>query len=162
MGNQVYTVVVLVLLLLGTLYYFFGGNKAPEKKKLRDACFNTVLKIRKPVRGYYLGYDNKTVHLSKKPKTIELVPCNQGVKIKVADQYVTMCGYDSVYNTEYPVSLAKVNKPLFNSFKMKKTKKNHITFQTHNGYYLGFSFEKNTLIFSKDKTKRFLFRVRYL
>jgi hypothetical protein len=160
MGNQVYIVVVLVVIL--ALFYYFFTDRSVKKKKVHDPFYNVVLKIRKPIKGYYLGYDDKTVHLSKKPKIVQLIPCHQGVKIKVCDQYITLCGYDSVYNTEYPVSLSKINKPLFNSFKMKRAKKKYITFQTQNGYYLGFSFEKNTLVFSKDKTKRFLFRVRYL
>lgn len=157
MEKLIYVIIVAAIIII--LLYLLQVTK---KKDISRMHYDTVFKVKKPVNGYYLSYDSKTIHLSKKPKTIRILPCNKGVKIKILDNYVTMSGYDSIYNTEYPVTLCKINKPLFNSFKMKKNKKGYISFQTTSGYYLSFSFETNTISFSKDKAKRMLFYINYL
>lgn len=127
-------------------------NYHRNTRNTRDACNTDDNILNKNT------FDNQ-MYILKKGKDIKIINIDdKGNKL-----YLTLSGYTSVYNTEYPVLLDSCNKPIFNTFRIKKykNKDKFIYLKTKHGFYLGYDLHKNTLIFTKNKSKATVLKLKF-
>jgi hypothetical protein len=136
-------------------------NNVVQQSQQEYKCY---LKTMIP-KHLYLSLDvsNKNVFLSKEKNNTCILKKDKNIKIFKKENninyYLTLTGYTSVYNTEYPIVLDKYNKPIFNTFRIKKYDKDLFYLKTKQGFYFGYNNINHTIVFTKDKSKIIVFRI---
>jgi hypothetical protein len=154
--------IILFILVAVFIIYYPEFNKKKEPRIITEAVpYPIYLKIKKPFKAY-LACDKKNKIFFTTPDKHSLYLLKKGNRLKERE-FLTLGGYTSVYNVEYPVVLDNCNKPLFNTFRIKKYKKSttSIYIQTKNGYYIGYNYRESKVVFTKDKRYALIFKIEF-